>query len=500
MTRDSVNVGPGVRLLLAGREDPDATRRSSTSRGRSRPRGSSSASSCVSRASRRRCSARTASSTRPASSSPARTSRSSRSPRTSRLITRVPRARTAGTSEYFGAPTYAATQVVVNAIERACQNGTATRAEVRAQIKRTDIAARTRARPSHPVRAQRRHPRRALRNLPGRRERRVQPRRLEPTSTGVRPLQTRGRTPVVRTYAMRLRAHVSGGVGSAAVVLAGFGGLLAYVVFRTDSNWALFFQLTVNGLTLGSVYALIALGYSMVYGILKLLNFAHGDVYMIGAFIGYGVLTLLGGAADPAIPVGAARARDVPRRDARLRACSASCIERFAYRPLRDAPRIAPLISALGVSFFLQNSALLLFGANFRSYDTFTLVDHDRGYPTWTSAAQRSRSCASSRSLSAFALMVVLTLFVARTQARQGDARDVVRPRGGVDDGHRRRPRDRGHVLHRLGARRRGRRHVRPRLQPDLPLDGLLRRAQGVHGRRHRRDRHRFPARCSAGC
>ena len=69
------------------------------------------------------------------------------------------------------------------------------------------------------------------------------------------------------------------------------------VYFSPTQGWTFFFQLTVNGLTLGSVYALIALGYSMVYGILKLLNFAHGDVYMIGAFIGFGVLTLLGGAA-----------------------------------------------------------------------------------------------------------------------------------------------------------------------------------------------------------
>jgi branched-chain amino acid transport system permease protein len=134
----------------------------------------------------------------------------------------------------------------------------------------------------------------------------------------------------------------------------------------------LFVQLTVNGLTLGSLYALIALGYSLVYGILKLLNFAHGDVYMIGAFVGYGVLTAFDGPLSPNIALfplimlmflvamlGAGALGVV--------------IERFAYRPLRDAPRLAPLISALGVSFFLQNSALLLLGAEFRSYDSFLL-------------------------------------------------------------------------------------------------------------------------------
>ncbi len=137
-------------------------------------------------------------------------------------------------------------------------------------------------------------------------------------------------------------------------------------------NDELFIQLLVNGITLGSLYALIALGYSMVYGILKLLNFAHGDVYMLGAFAGYGVLTLLGGPLSPSIAI-------APLIVLMFLAAMVGSgllgvvIERFAYRPLRDAPRIAPLISALGVSFFLQNSALLLFGAQFRSYDAFVL-------------------------------------------------------------------------------------------------------------------------------
>jgi branched-chain amino acid transport system permease protein len=134
----------------------------------------------------------------------------------------------------------------------------------------------------------------------------------------------------------------------------------------------LFVQLTVNGVTLGSLYALIALGYSMVYGILKLLNFAHGDVYMVGAFIGYGVLTAFDGPLSPNIAL-------VPLIVLMFLAAMLGSgllgvvIERFAYRPLRDAPRLAPLISALGVSFFLQNSALLLLGAQFRSYDSFLL-------------------------------------------------------------------------------------------------------------------------------
>jgi branched-chain amino acid transport system permease protein len=137
-------------------------------------------------------------------------------------------------------------------------------------------------------------------------------------------------------------------------------------------NDQLFIQLTVNGVTLGSLYALIALGYTMVYGILKLLNFAHGDVYMVGAFIGYGVLSGLGGPLSPDLAL-------APLVLLMFLAAMLGSgllgvvIERFAYRPLREAPRLAPLISALGVSFFLQNSVLLLFGAQFRSYNSFVL-------------------------------------------------------------------------------------------------------------------------------
>jgi branched-chain amino acid transport system permease protein len=137
-------------------------------------------------------------------------------------------------------------------------------------------------------------------------------------------------------------------------------------------NDQLFIQLTVNGVTLGSLYALIALGYTMVYGILKLLNFAHGDVYMVGAFIGYGVLSGLGGSLSPDLAL-------APLVLLMFLAAMLGSgllgvvIERAAYRPLREAPRLAPLISALGVSFFLQNSVLLLFGAQFRTYNSFVL-------------------------------------------------------------------------------------------------------------------------------
>jgi branched-chain amino acid transport system permease protein len=143
-------------------------------------------------------------------------------------------------------------------------------------------------------------------------------------------------------------------------------------------DWATFVQLCVNGLTLGSVYALLALGYSMVYGVLKLLNFAHGDVFMIGAYIGYGILTSFGGSLNLSISVGLVI---VLMMGGAMIGCGllGVLIERVAYRPLRAAPRIAPLISALGVSFFLANSAQLLFGAASKSYNTFGLVPPEDG-------------------------------------------------------------------------------------------------------------------------
>src|SRR5918992_341871 len=139
-----------------------------------------------------------------------------------------------------------------------------------------------------------------------------------------------------------------------------------------------FVQQLVNGVTLGSVYALIALGYSMVYGILKLLNFAHGEVYMMGAFIGYFVLIALGGPTDPVVPLAVLLL--LMFLAGMLGAGTLGIvIERFAYRRLRNAPRIAPLITALGVSFFLQSTALLVFSADVRNMDTSELISPSTG-------------------------------------------------------------------------------------------------------------------------
>jgi branched-chain amino acid transport system permease protein len=176
-------------------------------------------------------------------------------------------------------------------------------------------------------------------------------------------------------------------------------------------NWSLFFDLTVSGLTLGSLYALIALGYSMVYGILKLLNFAHGDVYMIGAFVGWYTLHALGGPLNPTISGAAVL---FVMFIVSMLGCGVLgvAIERFAYRPLRNAPRIAPLISALGVSIFLQNSALLIFGASFRDYDTFDLI----GVRTFSVGQLFFSVTQLLTVVLAVLLMVALTIFVARSR------------------------------------------------------------------------------------
>ncbi len=132
-------------------------------------------------------------------------------------------------------------------------------------------------------------------------------------------------------------------------------------------------QQLVNGLTLGSVYALIALGYSMVYGTLEMLNFAHGEVFMIGAFLGWGVLGIfLNGTtvlASPVIIVGLMLL--VAMAGTSLLGVG---VEWFAYRPLRNAPRLAPLISALAVSIFLQNFVVLTMGARSKVYATQLLI------------------------------------------------------------------------------------------------------------------------------
>lgn len=128
----------------------------------------------------------------------------------------------------------------------------------------------------------------------------------------------------------------------------------------------IFVQQLVNGLVLGSIYALVALGYTLVYGILELINFAHGEVTMMGAMIALAVVGALMGAA-PDMP-GIAMA--FTGLLVAIPACMALgySIERIAYRPLRNAPRLAPLITAIGVSILLQNIAMMVWGKQYIAF------------------------------------------------------------------------------------------------------------------------------------
>jgi branched-chain amino acid transport system permease protein len=172
-----------------------------------------------------------------------------------------------------------------------------------------------------------------------------------------------------------------------------------------------FTQQLVNGITLGSLYALLAIGYSIVYGVIGLLNFAQGEVYMIGAFIGFGVLSGLGGPGALTVPVVLALV---------LMFAAAAVgsgmlgvlIERVAFRPLRDSSRMAPLITALGVSIFLQNSVLLLLGPDIRSYDSSSYIPVTSGIHVGVLRISLVRILVIVTSV---VLMILLTLFVKRT-------------------------------------------------------------------------------------
>jgi branched-chain amino acid transport system permease protein len=122
-------------------------------------------------------------------------------------------------------------------------------------------------------------------------------------------------------------------------------------------NFIEFMQQMVNGFSLGSMYALIAIGYTMVYGVLRLINFAHGDIMMVGAFLGYFGVTILG----------------LPFPAAVLLAVVGSALlgmltDKVAYKPLRNAPKISLLITAIGISFFLENAFNVLFGGTPRPF------------------------------------------------------------------------------------------------------------------------------------
>ena len=170
----------------------------------------------------------------------------------------------------------------------------------------------------------------------------------------------------------------------------------------------LFISQLINGLQLGSIYALVALGYSMVYGIIMLLNFAHGDIIMVGGYIAMLIITA---DINPAVAVVAA-----------IVGCAvlAMVIEKIAYKPLRSAPRISLLITAIGVSMLLQNLAQLVFSANARPFPSTNIINAAN---LQLGSVQISVSAIVTIAVSVIS-MILLTLLVQKT--RMGKAMRAV--------------------------------------------------------------------------
>lgn len=165
-----------------------------------------------------------------------------------------------------------------------------------------------------------------------------------------------------------------------------------------------FLTYLINGISLGSVYAIIALGYTMVYGIAKMLNFAHGDVIMIGCYAVF--MTMSGQNWPPLVSVAFA-----------VVVCTVlgMVIEKIAYKPLRRATPLAVLITAIGVSYFLQNSALLLFGADTKSFTSVVSLAPIK----LAGGALTIPGTAIVTVLACVVIMVGLTLFIKKTKAGQ---------------------------------------------------------------------------------
>lgn len=169
-------------------------------------------------------------------------------------------------------------------------------------------------------------------------------------------------------------------------------------------------DLVVFGISQGSVYALIALGYTMVYGVLKFINFAHGEVFMAATMIGFF-------AADFLNRIGFWNSQPILAMLIVLFICMltswtvAALLERVAYRPLRGAPRLIPLITSIGASFFLQYTFALLFGVGTRSWPTVQILEG-----SWQILGQRVIKTQAVVIGSAFIMMLLLWLFVERTK------------------------------------------------------------------------------------
>ena len=254
-----------------------------------------------------------------------------------------------------------------------------------------------------------------------------------------------------------------------------------------------FAQQLINGIVLGSIYGLIAIGYTMVYGIVGMINFAHGDIFMIGGFIAlisFLILVSIGLTVVPVILL------IVLLVSMAITALYGWTVERIAYRPLRHSFRLAPMLSAIGMSFVLTNYSQVAQGARVKPVPPiitggYTLHEGADGFVVQLSNVQ---------------IIVVDHHHRAAGDVHLAGGADPARPRHarlrtGPDHGGAARGRRRPHHLHDLRDRRRARRgrghDVPALLRPGRFLHGLRRRHQGLHRRRARR--HRLAARRDAG-
>jgi branched-chain amino acid transport system permease protein len=168
-----------------------------------------------------------------------------------------------------------------------------------------------------------------------------------------------------------------------------------------------FLQQLLNGIHLGSIYALIALGYTMVYGVLRLINFAHGEIYMVGAYVGLVIAARVGAANHPGLGTALLVMLGAMAGCALL----GLTIERFAYRPLRRAPRLTALITAIGISLLLQNVIQLIFGPNPQYFPELI-----PSRPLIRTATINLHSNSAIITLTALGLMAVLWYIVTRTK------------------------------------------------------------------------------------
>ena len=203
-----------------------------------------------------------------------------------------------------------------------------------------------------------------------------------------------------------------------------------YLVFIVQKEFSpsVWLKLLISGLIIGGVYSLIAIGYTLVYGILLMINFAHGEVMMIGTFAGYFVFEAVNAFimpgqpnlsfanAHPAISVLVAFIAGMS-----VAALMGFLLEKIAYRPLRNAPRLIPLISAIGASTFLQNAAQLLFGPQTRDYANPQVLNRGNG---WNFSAFGSKITVPYTGVFTFVLsillMVGLYLIVRKTHLGKG--------------------------------------------------------------------------------